>query len=105
VDEKDAWDRRSDARPRTTGAGRDLRWLKVRITEKGAKRARVNVNLPIALVRALGDDFPIDIGRHGGWRGGREKAIRLGEVLATLEAGQSLVEIDDDNATVRIWVE
>jgi hypothetical protein len=89
----------------TSGPGRDLRWFKVRITEKGAKRARVNVNLPIALVRALGDDFPIDIGHHAGWRGGREKAVRLGEVLATLEAGQSLVEIDDDEATVRIWVE
>ena len=106
VNEKDdAWERRNDALPRTGGPGRDLRWFKVRITEKGAKKARVNVNLPIALVRALGDDFPIDIGRHGGWRGGREKAIRLGEVLATLEAGQSLVEIDDDDATVRVWVE
>jgi hypothetical protein len=105
VDEKDDWERRSETRPRTGGPGRDLRWFKVRITEKGAKRARVNVNLPIALVRALGDDFPIDIGGHGGWRGGREKAIRLGEILATLEAGQSLVEIDDDHATVRVWVE
>ncbi len=90
---------------RTGGPGRELRWFKVRVTEKGAKKARVNVNLPIALVRALGDDFPIDIGHHAGWRGGREKAVRLGEVLATLEAGQSLVEIDDDEATVRIWVE
>jgi hypothetical protein len=105
VDEKDEVERRTGTRPRTGGPGRDLRWFKVRITEKGAKKARVNVNLPIALVRALGDDFPIDIGRHGGWRGGREKAIRLGEVLATLEAGQSLVEIDDEDATVRIWVE
>jgi hypothetical protein len=102
----DAWERRSDARSGAGGGG--PRWFKVRITEKGSKRARVNVNLPIALVRALGDDFPIDVGRHGGWRGtreGREKMIRLGEVLATLEAGHSLVEIDDEDATVRIWVE
>lgn len=106
-EEKDSWDRREDTRARTSG--RDLRWFKVRITEKGAKKARVSVNVPIALVRALGDDFPIDLGRHGrrdGWRGDRsEKVIRLGEVLATLEAGQSLVEIDDDDATVRVWVE
>lgn len=106
VDDKDdAWERRTDARPKAGGPGRDLRWFKVRITEKGSKKSRVNVNIPIALVRALGDDFPIDIGRHGGWRGGREKTIRLGEVLATLEAGQSLVEIDDDDTTVRVWVE
>jgi len=94
-------------------SSRDLRWFKVRVTEKGAKRARVNVNLPIALVRALGDDFPIDIGRHmrgDRWRDGdrrdrRERVIHLGDILATLEAGQSLVEIDDDDATVRVWVE
>ena len=103
---------------RASPAGRDLRWFKVRVTEKGKKNARVNINLPIALVRALGDDFPIDIGRHvrgEGWRGDDwrdgdrrrrdERVLRLGEVLATLEAGQSLVEIDDDEATVRVWVE
>lgn len=96
---------RDDERPRRAVGGRDLRWFKVRITEKGSKKARVNVNVPIALVRALGDDVPIDIGRHGGWRGGREKRIHLGDILATLEAGHSLVEIDDEDATVRIWVE
>ncbi len=88
-------------------ANRDLKWFKVRVVEKGSKRARVTVNLPIALVRAL-DDFPIDIGRHRGWRDGAregQSTIRLGEVLATLEGGQSLVEIDDDDATVRVWVE
>jgi hypothetical protein len=102
----EAGERRSDARSAT--GGRDLRWFKVRITDKGSQKTRVSVNVPIALVRALGEDFPIDIGRHGEWRGtreGREKMIRLGEVLATLEAGHSLVEIDDDDATVRIWVE
>jgi hypothetical protein len=100
ADEKEAGERRADTRTRS---GRDLRWFKVRITEKGSKNARVSVNLPIDLVRAL-DDFPIEIGKHAGWRGG-ERTIRLGEVLATLEAGQSLVEIDDDEATVRVWVE
>jgi len=111
TDDAAAVDRR-DAAPRSALSARDLRWFKVRITEKGAKKARVNVNLPIALVRALGDDFPIDIGRHvrgDEWsdrsRRDRRDVIRLGDVLATLEAGQSLVEIDDDDATVRVWVE
>ena len=113
----DAVARRIEPR-RSSLSARDLRWFKVRVTEKGKKNARVNINLPIALVRALGDDFPIDIGRHvrgDGWRGDdwrdgerrsrSERVLRLGEVLATLEAGQSLVEIDDDEATVRVWVE
>ena len=29
----------------------------------------------------------------------------LGEVLRALDSGQSLVEIEDDEATVRVWVE
>ena len=89
-------------------ANRDLKWFKVRVVEKGSNRAKVTVNLPIALVRAL-DDFPIDIGGHGRYHNGEyrdgERTIKLGEVLATLEGGQSLVEIDDDDATVRVWVE
>lgn len=104
--------RRTEPR-RSKLSSRDIRWFKVRVTEKGKKNARVDINLPIALVRALGDDFPIDVGRHvrgDGWRDGErrrrsEHVIRLGDVLATLEAGQSLVEIDDDEATVRVWVE
>jgi hypothetical protein len=111
TDEKD-WERRGEGR---RVANRDLKWFKVRVVDKGSKRSRVTINLPIALVRAL-DDFPIDIGGHGGWRDGREDrdgkygrdgrgTIRLGDVLATLEGGQSLVEIDDDDATVRVWVE
>jgi hypothetical protein len=106
TDEKD-WERRGEGR---RIANRDLKWFKVRVVEKGSKRARVTINLPIGLVRAL-DDFPIDIGGHGRWRNGDEDGrdgrahIRLGDVLATLEGGQSLVEIDDDDATVRVWVE
>ena len=99
TDEKD-WERRGEGR---RIANRDLKWFKVRVVEKGTKRSRVTINLPIGLVRAF-DDFPIDVGHHAGWRDG-EKTIRLGEVLSTLEGGQSLVEIDDDDATVRVWVE
>ena len=57
TDEKD-WDRHETRRV----ANRDLKWFKVRVTEKGSKRSRVNINLPIALVRAPARD----IGRHIG---------------------------------------
>ena len=84
----------------------ELKWLKVRVTEKGAKRAKVTINLPLNLVRALGDDIPLEFG-HGRWRRDRDhqRTIRLGEVLAALEAGSPLVEIDDENALVKVWVE
>ena len=80
-------------------------WLKVRVAEKGAKKGRVSINLPLSLVRALGDDCPIaghgaKVGKHGELR-----SIRLSQVLQALESGGNIVEIDDDEATVRVWME
>jgi hypothetical protein len=79
-------------------------WLRVRVVDKGSKKAKVSVNVPLALVRALGDDCPIS------WCGRRPRHSeannpRLSEVLAALESGESLVEIDDGDATVRVWVD
>jgi hypothetical protein len=76
-------------------------WLRVRIVEKAGKRARVSVNLPLGIARALGDEWPIS--GHGGCR--KERCPTLGEVLRALDSGQSLVDIEDDETTVRVWVE
>ena len=80
-------------------------WLRVRVTEKGAKKAKVSINLPLALARALGDDVPFDWHcRHHD--DSRDRcSMRLSEVLAALESGEDLVQVDDDEATVRVWVE
>lgn len=92
--------------PPATRTAAELKWLKVRVTEKGAKKAKVTINLPLNLVRALGDDFPLDFGHDRGRHDrDRERTLRLGEVLAALEAGSPLVEIDDENAFVKVWVE
>lgn len=84
-------------------AGAPPQWLRVRVTEPGGKR--VKINLPLSLVRAIGD-WPIDLGcRH---RLGEDRAcstVRLSEVLAALDRGESLVEIEDEGKTVRVWVE
>jgi hypothetical protein len=77
-------------------------WFRVRIVEKAGKKAKVSVNLPLVLVRSLGDEWPIaERGRC------RESGHcpTLGEVLRALDSGQSLFEIEDDAATVRVWVE
>jgi len=76
------------------------KWFRVRIVEKGEKKATVKVNLPLALVHAFGDDVSIPgcdekSGRH----------MTVGEVLRALDSGESLVEIEDEDATVRVWVE
>lgn len=89
------------------GSGREPRWFKVRVIEHGRKRGGVTINLPIGLARALGDDFPIELDchRHHGRRGERCPTLRLGDVLRTLASGEDLVAIDDDDTTVRVWVE
>ena len=74
-------------------------WFRVRIVEKGKKKATVKVNLPLALVHALGDDVAVP------GCGGRDRRLTIGEVLRSLDTGESLVEIEDDDATVRVWVE
>jgi hypothetical protein len=85
--------------PRTSGS--KPQWLRVRVTERGGKRVRIN--LPLTLVRAVGD-WPIDFG-CGSWERRRCK-LRVSEVLDALDAGQSLVEVDDDDGTtVRVWIE
>ena len=94
---------RAAARP-ARAAGKEPTWLKVRVTEKGSNRKKVTVNLPLALVRAIGDGWPeIDFacghGRHV------RCEVRLSEILAALEAGQDLVEIDEEDQMVRVWVE
>ena len=82
-------------------SGAKPQWLRVRVTERNGKKVRVN--LPLALVRAIGD-WPLDFGC--GFDGERRRCkIRLSEVLEALDAGQNLVEVDDDGTTVRIWVE
>lgn len=96
--------------PRKSGKA-EAQWLRIRAFEKDAKgetHKRVSVNLPLSLVRAL-DDFPIDICHHR-WHddakaGEKHCNIKLADVLAALDTGESLVEVEGDDQTVKIWVE
>ena len=90
-------------RPATRPRGTAPTWLHVRVQDKGEKQARVSVNVPLALVAALGTDCPASwhcdkLGKDG-------KAARLSDLLATLESGQEIVQVDDQEHTVRVWVD
>ena len=88
------------AQPRPLRAS-DLKWLHVRVTPKaGSKSGRVSVNLPLGVVRLLGDDWPVPGCRHHD-----SCHLTLGDILRSLDAGQSLVDVEDDEATVKVWVE
>jgi hypothetical protein len=86
---------------KTSGSRGEMRWFRVRVEEKAGKRGRVSVNLPLGLVRMLGDDWrPHDCRDCEGGRG-----PTLGEILRALDSGQNLVEIEDADASVRVWVD
>ena len=95
--------------PPRVRTGREPQWFKVRVVDRSTGRKKVTINLPLSLVRALGDDT-IDWGCRSG-DGDRDHdrdrchSVRLSEVLRSLETGQELVEIEDDEATVKVWVE
>jgi hypothetical protein len=93
----------TEAAPRVR-AGREPQWFKVRVVERVTGRKKVTINLPLSLVRALGDDT-IDWGCRSVAGDHRCHTVRLSEVLRSLETGQELVEIEDDEATVKVWVE
>ena len=84
-------------------------WLRIRILDKGSTQARVSVNLPLGLVRALGGDLAVDLSGHGHARtddrGQGHRAPTIGELLRLLEPGQQIVEIESDETRVKVWVE
>ena len=92
-----------EARP-LVRTGREPQWFKVRVVERGTGRKKVTVNLPLSLVRALEDDT-IEWGCRGDGAGRQCHTVRLSEVLRSLEAGQELVEVEDADSVVKVWVE
>jgi hypothetical protein len=72
----------------------DARWLRVRVQEKGAARPTVLVNLPLSLLRALTDEEPTDWLEHL-----RESGFQADG------SGGDLVHIEDEETTVRVWLE
>jgi hypothetical protein len=87
--------------PRASRGG-EPQWFKVRVVDKATGKKKVTVNMPLSLVKAMGDDMPVD------WPCGEGRirsTLRMSEVLAALESGQDLVQVDDEDSEVRVWVE
>lgn len=90
------------ARP-AVGRG-EARWFRIRVDKR--EGGKVRVNLPLPLVRAIGekaDAWPAGI--HCGRDGRGPCSLKLSEVLDALDAGQEFVTIEDDDASVRIWID
>lgn len=77
-------------------------WFRVRIEGKPSRGGRVFVDLPLGLVRGAGED-----GSVPSWRceGRKRSCPALGQLLRTLDGGQSLVEIQNDGVKLRVWID
>jgi len=86
--------------------GREVRWFKVLITDSRSSEAKIKLTLPVALIELL---LSSDATRHvkfdDGKRGPCE--VDLKALWAELKkAGpMALVEIEDDGAVVKVWLE
>ena len=76
-----------EARP-LPRAGREPQWFKVRIVERATGRKKVTINLPLSLVRALGDDT-IDWGCRDDGDRRHCNTVRLSEVFAVSRRDRS----------------
>jgi sugar phosphate isomerase/epimerase len=84
-------------------SGREVKWFKVLITDSRSSQAKVKITLPVALIEAIlactdGKHFKVDDG---------ECDIDLKAVWSALKkAGPlALVEIEDDGAVIKVWLE
>ena len=92
----------AEVAPRASPSHGEPHWFKVRVIDKATGKKKVSVNMPLSLVKALGEDVPVDIPCG---EGRLHSTLRIGEVLAALESGQDLVQVDDEDSEVRVWVE
>jgi hypothetical protein len=83
--------------------GKEVKWFKVLIQDSKSSEAKVKITLPIALIEAVlactdGKHFKVDDGNCD---------IDLKAIWAALkQAGPlALVEIEDDGAIIKVWLE
>ena len=93
---------------RTPGAGAvrpgtEARWLKVRIFEKGGAKAKVVVNLPVALADMVFKSLPDDAKRDLKLKG--YDAENFWERLKTLGPAQIIDIEGDEGEKIQIWIE
>lgn len=80
------------------------RFLKIRVFDKNRQKAKVNITLPLFLVRGLSKLIP-----HSAQVQLNEKNINLEQIMSLIDqaAGTKLIEVDDDdeNERVEIFIE
>jgi len=86
--------------------GREVRWFKVLITDSQSSQAKVKLTLPVALIELI---LSCDDTRHVKFsddKHGRCEVDLRALWLELKKAGpMALIEIEDDGAVVKVWLE
>jgi len=86
--------------------GREVRWFKVLITDSKSSAAKVKLTLPVALIELI---LSCDETRHvriNDDKHGRCEVDLKALWMELKKAGpMSIVEIEDDGAVVKVWLE
>jgi len=93
--------RAGDAAQKSAGGGGTARWLRVRVTDQGSGKRKVNINLPMGLVNVamkMGAKFAPEI-----------EGLDMEEIIEAIQSGAQGkvidIEDDEDNERVEIFVE
>ncbi|MFA4925250.1 MAG: hypothetical protein WC524_01195 [Candidatus Aminicenantales bacterium] len=88
--------------PKTQPAG-EAKWFKVLIVDKATGKEKVRVTLPISLVEifarcAENEEIKMD---------GKNQNLNVEQLIEQLKkaGSMSIVEIDDEEATIKVWLE
>ena len=81
--------------------GTRARWLRVRVTDKASGRPKVNVNIPVSAVLALGK-----LGNRFGFSFLEKEGLDLEDVVEAIKNGAEgkIVDVDDENSRDRVEV-
>jgi hypothetical protein len=86
--------------------GREVRWFKVLISDSKSNDAKVKLTLPVALIELI---LSCDATRHvkfdDGRRGQCEVDLRALWRELKKAGPMALIEIEDDGAVVKVWLE
>jgi hypothetical protein len=88
--------------PRPSG-GHEVRWVRVRITEKGGSRPKVAINLPLALAEMVFKSLPDDV--KGDLRKKGYDADTFWDTLRKLGPSQIISIEGEDGEQIQIWTE
>jgi hypothetical protein len=83
---------------------REAQWLRVRVTHKDG-RGKVKFDLPLFVARTIGGEIPIEWGACSKGRKAGKGRAKLADVLDLLDAGDDVVRIETEDASIRIFVD